>query len=131
MEPPIGRSSVFGELAELAEHGTLADVEGFSILSAGDDSDRPCDINKELSNAPFEASEASTDLFDASIDCFNTSKDAWILAAAHASASAAVRSFNTFVEVGGGWDIAGSKLALGGIGNLAPGARGAGVLGHL
>ena len=62
MEPPIGGSSIFGELAELAEHGTLADVEGFSILSAGDDSDRPCDIDKEPSNAPCEASEASTDL---------------------------------------------------------------------
>ena len=85
MEPPIGRSSIFGELAELAEHGTLADVEGFGILSAGDDSDQPCDINKEPSNALFEASEASTDLFDASIDCFNTSKDAWILAAVQTS----------------------------------------------
>ena len=124
VEPPIGGSSIFRELAELAEHGMLADVEGFSILSAGDDSDRPCDIDKELSNAPFEASEASTDLFDALIDCFDTSKDTQISAAACASASAAVCSFNTFVEVGGGWDIAGSKLALGGIGNLAPGARG-------
>ena len=53
------------------------------------------------------------------------------MAAACASASAAVCSFNTFVEVGGGWDIAGSKLGLGGIGNLAAGARGVGVLGHL
>ena len=131
VEPPIGGSSIFGELTELAEHGTLADVEGFSILSAGDDSDRPCDIDKEPSNAPFEASEASTDLFDASIDCFDTSRDNWISAAARASASAAARSFNTFVEVGGGWDIAGSKIGLGGIGNLAPEARGVGVLGRL
>ena len=131
VEPPIGGSSIFGELTELAEHGTLADVEGFSILSAGDDSDQPCDIDKEPSNAPFEASEASTDLFDASIDCFDTSRDDRISAAARASASAAARSFNTFVEVGGGWDIAGSKLGLGGIRNLAPEARGAGVLGRL
>ena len=60
VEPPIGELIIF---RELAEHDTLA-VEGFGILGVGDgseSSDRPCDIDKEPSNAPFGAFKASMD----------------------------------------------------------------------
>ena len=96
----------------------------------------------------LEAFDAST---DASMDALDTSNEALISATACASASAAARNFNTFTDVGGGWEIADGMLggeeacrlmlgvdkasALGclwpnvsqGPGRMAPGPRGAGA----
>ena len=96
----------------------------------------------------LEAFNAST---DASMDALDTSNDALISATACALASAAACNFNTFTDVGGGWEIADGMLggeeacrlmsgvekasALGclwpnvsqGPGRMAPGPRGAGA----
>ena len=55
----------------------------------------------------LEAFDAST---DASMDALNISNDALISATACASAFAAVCNFNTFMDVGGGWEIADGML---------------------